>query len=101
MHTYVLKEDFKESGALPSDTEDAINLTMAIAGTEVAVILVEQMTGGFKLSFRSRCAVDCSQLAEKFGGGGHQAAAGAFIDQPLETAQPKVLAAARAAMNAS
>ena len=48
-------------------------------------------TGGFKLSFRSRCALDCSKVAEHFGGGGHKAAAGAFIDEPFETAQSAVL----------
>jgi phosphoesterase RecJ-like protein len=99
VHTYVLKEDFDETGALPSDTEDAINLTMAIAGTEVAVILVGQLEGGFKLSFRSRCAVDCSQLAANFNGGGHKAAAGAFISEPFEDSQKKVLEAVRAAMS--
>ena len=41
-HTYVLKEDFQQTGALPSDTEDVINMGLAIAGTQVAVILVEQ-----------------------------------------------------------
>ncbi len=99
VHTYVLKEDFAKTGALPTDTEDAINLTMAIAGTEVAVILVGQLEGGFKLSFRSRCAVDCSRLAESFNGGGHKAAAGAFIDEPFEIAQKKVIRAVLAAMN--
>lgn len=98
VHTYVLKEDFDETGAIPSDTEDAINLTMAIAGTEVAVILVGQLDGGFKLSFRSRCEVDCSQLAANFNGGGHKAAAGAFISDPFEVSQEKVLKAVRAAM---
>ena len=98
VHTYVLKEDFEETGAIPSDTEDAINLTMAIAGTEVAVILVGQLDGGFKLSFRSRCDVDCSQLAANFNGGGHKAAAGAFITDPFEESQKKVLDAVRAAM---
>lgn len=98
VHTYVLAEDFAATGALPSDTEDAINLTMAIAGTEVAVILVGQLDGGFKLSFRSRCDVDCSKLAETFNGGGHRAAAGAFISEPFEAAQPKVLDAVRASM---
>lgn len=98
VHTYVLAEDFGATGALPSDTEDAINLTMAIAGTEVAVILVGQLDGGFKLSFRSRCDVDCSKLAETFNGGGHRAAAGAFISEPFESAQPKILEAVRAAM---
>ena len=97
-HTFVRAEDFEQTGALPTDTEDVINLTLGIAGTEAAVILVEQLTGGFKLSFRSRCSMDCSEVAGDFGGGGHKAAAGAFIDEPLEAAREKVLAAVRAKM---
>jgi phosphoesterase RecJ-like protein len=98
VHTHVLKEDFARAGALPSDTEDVINMTLAITGTEVAVIMVEQSGGGFKLSFRSRCELDCSQIAEQFGGGGHKAAAGAFIEGTLDQVQPKVLDVVRAAM---
>lgn len=98
VHTYVLLEDFDATGALPSDTEDVINQTLTIAGTEVAVILVEQAGGGFKLSFRSRSEVDCSHLARQFGGGGHKAAAGAFFDGPFDRAQAAVLDAVRAAM---
>jgi phosphoesterase RecJ-like protein len=94
VHTYVRKEDFAETGALPSDTEDAINLTLAIEGTQVAVIMIEQPGGGFKLSFRSRCHVNCNELAERFGGGGHKAAAGAFMEGQLADVQPAVLAAA-------
>jgi phosphoesterase RecJ-like protein len=97
-HTACLCEDFDAAGALASDTEDVINETLTIAGVEVAVILVEQETGGFKLSFRSRCDLDCSQVAAQFGGGGHKAAAGAFIDERFETAQRKVLDAVIAAM---
>ncbi len=91
VHTYVLREDFAQAGALPQDTEDAINLSLSIAGTQFAVILVEQLSGGFKLSFRSRCALDCNQIAAHFGGGGHKAAAGAFIQEPFEVAQSRVL----------
>jgi phosphoesterase RecJ-like protein len=97
-HTHVLKEDFAATGSLPSDTEDAINLALAIGGTQFAVIFVEQQSGGFKISFRSRCGVDCSQLAEKYGGGGHKAAAGAFVKGPLAEVRPLVLDAVRAAM---
>lgn len=97
-HTYVLKEDFTRLGALPSDTEDAINSALGIAGTQFAVIFVEQQTGGFKLSFRSRCKVNCSELAATFGGGGHKAAAGAFIEGTLAEAQPRVLDVVRRAM---
>jgi phosphoesterase RecJ-like protein len=94
----VRKEDFVESGAHPSDTEDAINLTLAIEGTKVAVILIEQMRGGFKVSFRSRCHVDCNELARMFGGGGHRAAAGAFVEAEFVEIQSKVLQAARNAL---
>jgi bifunctional oligoribonuclease and PAP phosphatase NrnA len=97
-HTYVLKDDFAKTNSLPSDTEDVVNYLLAIRGTLFAVIMVEQQTGGFKISFRSRCAVDCSQLAEKWGGGGHKAAAGAFIQGTLAQVQPLVLDAIRAAM---
>jgi bifunctional oligoribonuclease and PAP phosphatase NrnA len=97
-HTYVLNEDFTKTHSLPSDTEDAINSALAIGGTQVAVIFVEQASGGFKISFRSRSAVDCSKLAEKYGGGGHKAAAGAFLPGTLAEVQPVVLDAVRAAM---
>lgn len=97
-HTYVLKEDFQQTGSLPSDTEDVINMALGIKGTEVAVIFVEQSGGAFKISFRSRSHVDCSRLAEKFGGGGHKAAAGATVTGALAEVQPVVLDAVRGAM---
>jgi len=98
-YTAALQEDFQATGALPSDTEDVINMTLAIAGTQVAVIFVEQAVGGFKLSFRSRTpSVDCSTLAKSFGGGGHKAAAGASINGPWPVVQVKVLDAVRNAM---
>ena len=51
------------------------------------MIFVEQKDGGFKISFRSRCHVDCAKLAEQFGGGGHKAAAGAFVKGSLAEVQ--------------
>ncbi|MFM2093936.1 MAG: hypothetical protein RIS70_1060, partial [Planctomycetota bacterium] len=98
VHTCVTQADFAETGALPSDTEDVVNMLLAVRGTEVAVIFVEQAGGGFKISFRSRCALDCNQLANTFGGGGHKAAAGAMVQGSLEEVQTKVLDAVRTAM---
>lgn len=98
IYTWISQEDFRALGALPSDSEDIINMTLSVGGTEMAVILVEQPTGGFKISLRSRCAVDCSVLAEQFGGGGHKNAAGAFLNEPLDAARRKMLDAVRAAM---
>ncbi len=84
VHTVAMLDDFRATGALPTDTEDVINMTLAIGTAKVAMIMVEQQSGGFKVSFRSRCSVDCSKLAEQFGGGGHKAAAGAFINEPFD-----------------
>ena len=98
IHTWLDRADFEACGALPSDSEDIINLTLSVGGTQVAVILVEQPKGGFKISFRSRCEVDCSRIAEQFGGGGHKKAAGACLNEPLDAARTKVLDAVRAAM---
>ena len=79
-YTAALREDFQATGALASDTEDVVNLALAVLGVEVAVIFVEQADGGYKISFRSRTPkVDCNALAKTFGGGGHHAAAGALV----------------------
>lgn len=97
-HTYALKEDFPRLGAVPSDTEDIINQALGIKGTQFAVIFVEQAAGGFKLSFRSRSSADCNKLAGQFGGGGHKAAAGAFVEGSLEEVRNQVLAVVRKAL---
>jgi phosphoesterase RecJ-like protein len=97
-HTHVFLDDFKKTGSLPSDTEDAINMLLAIAGTQFAVIFVELPNQAFKISFRSRCAVECSKLAEQWGGGGHKAAAGATISGSFADVQSRVLDAVRGAM---
>ena len=89
----VRQSDIKEVGALPSDTEDLVNLTLTVKGTEVAAILIEQPDKRIKVSFRSRGPVDCSALAGRFGGGGHKAAAGAIIDGPFDAAHERVVAA--------
>lgn len=94
-HTWILAADYPETGALPSDTEDLINAALQIKGTEFAFILVEQKTGGFKISFRSRCPVECNVVASQFGGGGHKAAAGAFVEGEFKEVQQRVLAHVR------
>lgn len=89
----VRQQDIKEVKAQPADTEDLVNLTLAVKGTEVAVILIEQPDGRIKVSFRSRGRLDCNLLAARFGGGGHKAAAGTIVDGPFDAAHERVVAA--------
>ena len=100
-HTYVTNEDYAAVGAEPSDTEDVINQTLTVAGTEFSVIFVGLIQGGYKISFRSRCAIDCSQIAQMFQGGGHKAAAGATLPGTLAEVQESVLRVVRDALTES
>lgn len=100
-HTYILKDDFEATGALPTDTEDLVNHCLEIQGTEFAIIMIEQLTGGFKISFRSRCAVHSNEVAGHFGGGGHKAAAGAFIKGSFDEVRPVLLDYVRQSLTAA
>jgi len=95
----VMQADIAEADAHPMDTEDFIVHLMSISGVEAAVFFIEQKDRQTtKASFRSRGGVDCSKLAERFGGGGHKPAAGATISMPLVEAERVVLDAMQAAL---
>lgn len=98
MWTYVLLSDFEQLGANSTDTEDAINTLLTVAGSEVAMLLVELEPEKTKVSLRSRGDLDVSKVAEQFGGGGHRAAAGVTLTGPLSDAQETILEALRSAM---
>jgi phosphoesterase RecJ-like protein len=92
-HGAIRLDDLKATGAAPADSEDMVNYTLSITGIEVGLLFVELASGGVKVSFRSRDAFDCTEVAGQFGGGGHRQAAGATIDAPLADAQSKVIPA--------
>lgn len=95
-HTYILPTDYENTGAQTTDTEDLINLALEIEGVVFAIIFVGQVTGGYKMSFRSRCATPANDVAAMFGGGGHKAAAGAFIEgDQFDELQERVLSQVR------
>jgi bifunctional oligoribonuclease and PAP phosphatase NrnA len=95
----VTQADIAEADAHPMDTEDFIVHLMSLSGVEAAVFFIEQKDlKTTKASFRSRGGVDCSRLAERFGGGGHKPAAGATIALPLADAEREVLDAMQAAL---
>jgi len=96
----VTREDFDRTGAIPADTEDLVDYTVGILGVDVGLLFIEQHRGGIKVSVRSRSGFDCSRLAARFGGGGHRAAAGATLPDPLAEALPRVLQAVRTGLGA-
>ncbi|MBX3425987.1 MAG: bifunctional oligoribonuclease/PAP phosphatase NrnA [Pirellulales bacterium] len=98
MWTYVTAEDFAVTGASKTDTEDAINALLTVAGAEVAALFVELEPEVTKASLRSRNDFDVRAVAEQFGGGGHRAAAGISYRGPRPAAQEAILDALRAGL---
>ncbi|MCA9069249.1 MAG: bifunctional oligoribonuclease/PAP phosphatase NrnA [Planctomycetaceae bacterium] len=95
----VTQADFEATSAKPVDTEDLVNESLKIAGTEAAFIAIEQLNKTVKVSFRSRTTLNVAQIAEQFGGGGHKQAAGAVLPGPLNKAVSQILTAMKSALD--
>lgn len=94
----VTRECLARTGALPQDTEDLVDFTVSLAGVEVGMLFIEQGRGGVKLSIRSRQGLDCTKVVGPFGGGGHRAAAGAMLPEPIGESVQRMLEAVRQAL---
>ncbi len=74
-------EDFKKSGALKSDTDKLVNIGLSLSTVELSIFMYEIDKESIKFSLRSKTdSIDCSKIAQKFGGGGHKRAAGFTAD---------------------
>ncbi|MDZ4158734.1 MAG: DHH family phosphoesterase, partial [Anaerolineaceae bacterium] len=70
----------REEAAYPgNDDADLVNLLSTVDDTDIVVLFVEQKGGHVKVSWRAQPGLDVSQIALRFNGGGHPAAAGADI----------------------
>jgi phosphoesterase RecJ-like protein len=87
----ILQSDFKRTGARHSDTENLIDQCRVISSVEAAALFIELEDGRIRLSLRSNGTVDVSKIAQKFGGGGHKAAAGTYLAGPIENAKQCIL----------
>lgn len=93
--TCLTAEDRQRSGYHGVDDADLINLLSTLEGAEIVLVFIEQADGNVKVSWRSRADLDVSHLAQEFGGGGHEPAAGATVEGSLAEVKARVLAATR------
>ncbi len=73
-------EQMKRTHTSTSDTENFVESLLSITGVKVGILIseipgVEEM----RLSFRSKAGLNIRTLANRFGGGGHDQAAGARV----------------------
>jgi len=84
--TYVTLDDIKKVNAQIGDHEGIVNVGRNIEGVDVSIFLREDIDGTYKVSLRSNDNVNVSDVAEVFGGGGHDRAAGCTMNCSLDDA---------------
>jgi phosphoesterase RecJ-like protein len=83
----------QRTGARMDETEGFVNYATSLEGVEVAVLLREIDSHTTKLSLRASGEFDVSQVARRFGGGGHAKAAGMSLACDLPTAHERIVKA--------
>jgi bifunctional oligoribonuclease and PAP phosphatase NrnA len=91
----VTRHDMERCGALDEDCEGLVNYALGIAGVEVAIFFREMANERIRVSIRSKGAVNVADIAERFGGGGHECAGGFSTEGPVQAAADRVLAELR------
>jgi len=92
--------DARKSANYPGrDDADLVNLLTTIENIDIALIFIEQPKDRVKVSWRARPGFDISEIASRFGGGGHKPAAGATIEGNLKDVQIEVLNATKKLLN--
>ncbi|HXG46637.1 MAG TPA: bifunctional oligoribonuclease/PAP phosphatase NrnA [Methylomirabilota bacterium] len=97
---WLKKADYARTGAQPDDSEGLIDHIRAIQPVVVACLFEEIEPELTRISLRSKSdRVNVNEIAKQFGGGGHNAAAGARIPGRPATVQRRVLEAIKRAVN--
>jgi len=89
--TAVTREMYELTKTDDADTEGIIEYIRSLKNTEIAILFRELENGDIKVSLRSKRGLDVEQVAAMFDGGGHKAAAGCTISQPLDKAIDVIL----------
>lgn len=98
VHAFVTVADLEEAGAGLEAAEAIIDVVRTTDVAEVAVVAREDATAdGWRVSLRSRGAVDVGRVAERLGGGGHDRAAGFTGRGTYEQLLERIVAAVREA----
>ncbi|MFH1683336.1 MAG: bifunctional oligoribonuclease/PAP phosphatase NrnA [Candidatus Margulisiibacteriota bacterium] len=86
----VTNEMMDKVGAKGEDLVGLVDQIRSIDGIEVAVLFRED-DGKVKVNLRSKSRINVSEIARRFKGGGHFRAAGAILEEGIETAKKKVI----------
>jgi bifunctional oligoribonuclease and PAP phosphatase NrnA len=95
-HTHVTAAELDESGVGIEQLEGLIDLVRSVDVAEVAMV-AKEAPDGWRVSLRSKGAVDVGAMAERLGGGGHPFAGGYTATGTIDDVVGQLLAELRAA----
>ncbi len=98
--TSVTQAMLKDAGAVMEESEGIVGALRAIRGIQAAILFKEEPEG-IHVSLRGVGSVRANVIAEAFGGGGHAAAAGFTVKEPLDDVVRRTLAVVRRELGAA
>lgn len=84
MRAVLTRRLVKETGGRLEELESLIDQVRMVKDAEVTVLARELQDGRYRISLRSKGAIDVSKIARELGGGGHRNAAAYLTDKPLD-----------------
>ncbi|MBI5863980.1 MAG: DHH family phosphoesterase [Planctomycetes bacterium] len=83
--------EMAHTGCGPNDIDDQVEIVRSIEGISVAILFSEGNAGKIRMNFRGERGASILALAKSFGGGGHEASAGAIMDGSIESVTQRVI----------
>src|SRR4051812_7408554 len=84
---YLDHEMARAAGGTYEDTEGLINLPLTVKEIQAVVFFKQDEGDEYRVSMRSKGAIDIGGVAKQFGGGGHKNAAGCTISGAIDALQ--------------
>jgi phosphoesterase RecJ-like protein len=85
------REALAAAGGTLEDTEGIINFPLSVKDVQAVAFFKEIAPGEWRISMRSKGAIDVAAIARQYGGGGHVNASGCSADGDLAALQKKFL----------
>jgi phosphoesterase RecJ-like protein len=87
----VSHDEMARTGCGPNDIDDQVEIVRSIEGIVAAILFSEGNAGKIRMNFRGERGTSILALAKIFGGGGHEASAGAILDGSVESVTSRVI----------
>ena len=91
----------EDAGAVDGDNNGFVNLPLVAKEVVASVYMREVSLNRYRVSLRSKGDVNVARVAERFGGGGHNNAAGCRVEGDWDLKESEIVSALAEAVNAS